>query len=308
MKINALRQITTIFAIVLMLGSSAYAQSPEDVQHAKAYFTAGEVAFRLGNFQDAVDKFLNALRLVKRTSIMLNIGQCYRNLDNPKKSIFYYKLYLSEYGRRGVKTIPFHEAVKKHIAAMKQRLKEKGQEAKRDEEAKQERERLAKRNQQAELTRLKAEKAAEAKKQKALQQKANDARRLELEQMQQAEKDAQESYRKKNIWAFASLAVAVAAGITGGVLYGVGISRRDSAHERYELANDPTTIAQEWSDVESGQNMTYGANAMMAVAAISAGISIYNFVTRPKPGVEKRTSIAPQFGKTSWGLRLNHSF
>lgn len=317
-----IRLPSTALAILLLLATPVAAQQPDrkakttptnavKIEQAKAFFASGEVAFRLGKFKVALENFLSALRLVKRNSIMLNIAQCYRNLDNPQKSLFYYKLYLSEYARQNVKPIPFHAAVKKHISDMEERLAEKEkdteQEAQRIANETKEKEQQAKQR-EAELARLAAEKA----KLEAMRKKTVEAENKRLEERQRVANENQERHRTKSTWAYATLAVAIAAGVTASVLYGVGITRRNDAHGRYELAQDATTIAREWSDVESGQNLIYGADAMAALAAITAGISIYQFVTRPEISKEstsqRSTQVAPHLGKTSWGLSLTHTF
>ncbi len=96
---------------------AAPARADDDaVQKGKAHFNKGQELYRLGQFTDALTEYQEALKLVQRPSIILNMAQCYRNLDRPRKAVFFYKLYLSEWQRQHQGVAPLYEdEVRAHI-------------------------------------------------------------------------------------------------------------------------------------------------------------------------------------------------
>jgi formylglycine-generating enzyme required for sulfatase activity len=103
-----------VVALLLLVSLSASA-GPDPVAKAKEYVAKGEVQYRLGNFAQALEEFKAALALVSRPNIVLNMAQCYRQLNQPQKAVFYYKLYLTEWERQATGVPPFEREVKKYI-------------------------------------------------------------------------------------------------------------------------------------------------------------------------------------------------
>jgi tetratricopeptide (TPR) repeat protein len=61
---------------------------------AKVHFNKGMAAFELGKFQEALEEYEKAYGLLPLPGFLFNIGQCYRNLDQPEKAVFFFRLYL----------------------------------------------------------------------------------------------------------------------------------------------------------------------------------------------------------------------
>lgn len=102
-----------LMLLVVTFPLAASAQGPD---RARQHFQRGEVHYRLGEFARALDEFRAALKLTRRSSIVLNLAQSYRQLDRPKKALFYYKLYLDMYDRENPgKESPYLQDVQKFI-------------------------------------------------------------------------------------------------------------------------------------------------------------------------------------------------
>ena len=59
-------------------------------------YKQGQIAFDLGRFEEALERYEQAYRMVAAPGLLFNIGQCHRNLGNYKKAIFNFRLYLSK--------------------------------------------------------------------------------------------------------------------------------------------------------------------------------------------------------------------
>ena len=109
--------VTRLILLILLLAlpAPAFANSPARIK-AREHFERGETQYRLGRFTTALKEYQAALKLVRRPSIVFNIAQCYRQLSEYRRSIFYYKLYLSDWQRvhPGQKP-PYQREVKEHI-------------------------------------------------------------------------------------------------------------------------------------------------------------------------------------------------
>jgi hypothetical protein len=90
------RQIALI--LVLALASrSALAQSSEDqIARARTHFEAGRALYQLGNYNEAVREFKAGYELVPRPQFLLNLGQCYRKLNDLEKAREMYQRYLRD--------------------------------------------------------------------------------------------------------------------------------------------------------------------------------------------------------------------
>lgn len=99
---------------------AAAAANSARLRAAKKEFDHAEVQYRLGNFEPALAHYKEALKLARRPSIVFNIAQCYRFLEQPKKAIFFYELYLSEWKRTYPDTPPPNrDEVVQWLAALK---------------------------------------------------------------------------------------------------------------------------------------------------------------------------------------------
>ena len=103
----------------LSLLVSVPAWGNDRLTQAKTRFSRGETHYRLGNFSQALKEYQAALRLTHRPSIIFNIAQCHRQLNNNPKALFYYKLYLSDWERQrpGISP-PYRNEVRSHITRL----------------------------------------------------------------------------------------------------------------------------------------------------------------------------------------------
>jgi len=88
-----------VAALLAALLCCASSEAAADKAQAKALFKKAETQYRLGNFQQALDGYMAALKAAHHPSIIFNIAQCHRQLKNPEKALFYYKLFLSDWER-----------------------------------------------------------------------------------------------------------------------------------------------------------------------------------------------------------------
>lgn len=117
------RLVCLLCLICLCAPAPAAAQSTDlsiNKQKVRALFTQGETAYRVGKFDEALGHFLAALKLYSRASIVLNVAQCYRQLNQTNQALFYYKLYMTQWQREHPdKPSPYSEEVTRHIATLK---------------------------------------------------------------------------------------------------------------------------------------------------------------------------------------------
>jgi len=64
------------------------------VAKAKPYVVAGDTAYKLGKFSDALTQYSKAYEIYPAPALLFNIGQCQRNLKDFEKAIFSYESYL----------------------------------------------------------------------------------------------------------------------------------------------------------------------------------------------------------------------
>jgi tetratricopeptide (TPR) repeat protein len=83
--------------VVSLLGCmSAHAQSPDAMGRARTHFEAGRALYNLNNYTDAIREFSAGYQLVRKPQFLLNLGQCYRKLDDLDHAREMYKKYLTE--------------------------------------------------------------------------------------------------------------------------------------------------------------------------------------------------------------------
>jgi tetratricopeptide (TPR) repeat protein len=79
--------------LVALAGRAASADDPA-LRTAKRHFARGEKLYALAKFREALDAYQQAFDARPIPELMFNIGQCYRNLDDPDAAIFSYRTYL----------------------------------------------------------------------------------------------------------------------------------------------------------------------------------------------------------------------
>jgi hypothetical protein len=81
---------------VLACAAAAHAQSNDDISRARTHFEAGRALYQLGNYDEALREFAAGYELAPRPQFLLNLGQCYRKLDNLEKAREMYQRYLHD--------------------------------------------------------------------------------------------------------------------------------------------------------------------------------------------------------------------
>ncbi len=119
---------TVLLAAMLAAGSLGILTGPQPAAArstgakramARKHFERGETFYRQGEFRKALAEYKKALNFKRYPAFLFNIGQCHRQLDEPKKALFFYKLYLSEQP-----TAPNKAEVVRRIQQMERRIKE----------------------------------------------------------------------------------------------------------------------------------------------------------------------------------------
>ncbi len=88
-----------VLAIVLAWSAAgARAQQPPDdpVTRARTHFEAGRALYQLGNYHEALREFAAGYELAPRPQFLLNLGQCYRKLDDLERAHEMYQRYLHD--------------------------------------------------------------------------------------------------------------------------------------------------------------------------------------------------------------------
>ncbi|MGZ3407043.1 MAG: tetratricopeptide repeat protein [Polyangia bacterium] len=92
---DRLRHIALAVA-VLFCAAAAQAQSEDAIARARTHFEAGRALYQLGNFNEALREFAAGYQLVPKPQFLLNLGQCYRKLDDLAPAREMYQRYLHD--------------------------------------------------------------------------------------------------------------------------------------------------------------------------------------------------------------------
>ena len=90
-----LRQLALIVT-VLACALHAQAQSDDPVARARTHFEAGRALYQLGNYNEALREFAAGYQLAARPQFLLNLGQCYRKLEDLPNARAMYQRYLHD--------------------------------------------------------------------------------------------------------------------------------------------------------------------------------------------------------------------
>jgi tetratricopeptide (TPR) repeat protein len=90
-----LRHIAVAVA-VLLCAAAAQAQNEDPIARARTHFEAGRALYQLGNFTAALREFAAGYQLVPKPQFLLNLGQCYRKLDDLQNAREMYQRYLHD--------------------------------------------------------------------------------------------------------------------------------------------------------------------------------------------------------------------
>ncbi len=106
--------------------------------------------------------------------------------------------------------------------------------------------------------------------------------------------------RKRTIGAWVALGIGSALAITGGVLFGLGVTDGNEAHEQYSAATDPQQISSHWADVKAAEKKYIAGEVLIGAAVASLAVSVYLFATR------NRTAERPGKPVATVGLAPGH--
>src|SRR5690242_14937677 len=84
------------FALLTPVVAQADDPPPDQISLAKSYFDTGQLEYNNGNYTQALDQYKIAYDIVKKPTILFNIGQCYRKLGNNKDASDSYKQFLKD--------------------------------------------------------------------------------------------------------------------------------------------------------------------------------------------------------------------
>jgi len=93
----------------------------DSTRKARRLFEQAETQYRLGNFDSALRAYQAALERRPDPSLVFNIAQCFRQLKNRERAVFYYRLFLSDWERANPGITPPNEAeVRQFIKELEQ--------------------------------------------------------------------------------------------------------------------------------------------------------------------------------------------
>ena len=93
MTLARLVLVSCLTAVVLPSPRLAYAETAQE-KAARRHYERAEKQFALGKFEDALEQYQKAYDAEPYPSLLFNIGQCHRNLDDYESAVFSYKKYL----------------------------------------------------------------------------------------------------------------------------------------------------------------------------------------------------------------------
>ena len=59
-------------------------------EEARKLFEEGQLHYKLGRFDEALETYRKAYEVLPLPAFLFNIGQCYRQLKNHERSVFFY--------------------------------------------------------------------------------------------------------------------------------------------------------------------------------------------------------------------------
>src|SRR5438477_2623625 len=93
---STMQRAALVLAQVAVWSAIAHAQQDAAFARAKTHFEAGRALYNLGNYYDAVREFAAGYELAPKPQFLINLGQCYRRLENFEKAREMYQKYLTD--------------------------------------------------------------------------------------------------------------------------------------------------------------------------------------------------------------------
>jgi tetratricopeptide (TPR) repeat protein len=95
MCVMRLRSVACLVVFMVATLAAPVAHAGELESQARTHYSAGKALYDLGNYSDALRELLAGYSLVPKPQFLLNLGQCYRRLDQPTKAKEMYEKYIA---------------------------------------------------------------------------------------------------------------------------------------------------------------------------------------------------------------------
>jgi hypothetical protein len=250
----------------LILCDRAFAEDDASVQIQKAreLQERGDKQYETHDYAGALESYKQSYAHVRRPLRLLGMAQCYRQLRKWAEALRHYRSYLDEWKQQNPdKEAPYLDEVRGHIAMLEKMVEEE-------------------------------------RRQKELAQSRPDQPDMGGVTRPDLPSTDDGGRRRKTILGYSALGLAGALVVTAGVLYGVGLSSRSSAHDDYLKATTQTDMDARWSDVESAQTKITAGHVLIGLGAVALGFSLYELLSRPR-AEQRRVSLLP--GRLGAALR-----
>jgi len=94
---SLLTRLLVLLLLALAPVSTAHAAPDKKTEtQARTKFTEGNAAYDKGDFQMALEAYLEAYRLMPLPGFLFNIAQCHRQLGRPERAAIFYRRYLAQ--------------------------------------------------------------------------------------------------------------------------------------------------------------------------------------------------------------------
>lgn len=251
-----------VLAVAVSFNSTVFADDKADLN---ALLAKGADAYRKGDVRAALGHLLQA-KAIKTSPIpalYTNIAQCYRILQKPRKALAYYEEYFEEWARFKPQTeAAYSKEITQFIVELRQQVKALGPEQ-------------PSASQPTNTKKPKVEVNPKPEQPKAVTKPAATSSPLNPNEDQKLR-------RNKTIWGYSTLAIGGAAAIVAAILYGVGATQYQNAHDLYLASESGAEMDRHWSDVESADVKLVAGHVMAGLAVSAIAFSIYSFATRPE--------------------------
>lgn len=253
--------------------------SRKDRREAKRLFNKAHLAYRRGDYEEAILKWEQSFELSGEPLIYLSIANAYERLGEAEEALDYLQRWREKAPRRE------HEELDGRIESLQRRVD--------DDKAQEER-----------------------RKRKEEERLAEEKARLERERQEDRTKLAQEEQSESSdawtIVGWSMVGTGGAAVIAGLVMDGVAAARRPSEEEAC-LNGDAGLLCRDAlrDDIEASNRLAIAGDVTWIVGGLIAAGGVVLLLTLPdgdedSPGDQAR--VAPWFGPTSGGLSLSSSF
>jgi hypothetical protein len=114
-----------------------------------------------------------------------------------------------------------------------------------------------------------------------------------------------EAPKKRRVWTFVALGVGAAAGIAGGAVGGVALSKESDLEA---ACPDKRCPESERGEADTVRGMTIAADVLFGVAAVGAVTALVLFFVEPGHGEHRSASATPRIAPTPNGIALQGRF